>query len=402
MQGLRLKLILGALTLGVLASFATGLIPNDPGMSLPEIKRYGRPLFWLITNLNGPTEYVITNLLIDMVFWVTISFIALFLIDKTCAKLEITVDFKSLFLPLVLFVPLGLLMDVIHELGHGVWGTLVGGRLTYIQIAYFIIYPSLAVTPQFRLGAAGIEGLPYGSFSYGLMLLGGSMTTSTASWVIAIILLKMSLSNRAQVALKVLGLFGILDLPFYIVFPQMGLGHWIFLGGCGAEPLNGTRMMGIPDFAFYLAVVISTFGLVFFYFRHACEKALKGIKMTFDNLYDDRRKMLGAFFGSIICGALVSLVTGLIENPPEASIIGATYYGHPFVWRIVKSTLDNATDFKFVNLVIDTIFWTTVSFLIWVILRKITESNPRYFTSKSSQVSTSNNIHENRNAIHIQ
>jgi hypothetical protein len=279
-----LKIVLGALVLGFLVSFVTGFLTNESGIGIPEIKHYGRPIFWLINNLNGSTECIITNLIIDIVFWVTISFIALFLIGKISAKFEITIDSKKLLLTLVLFVLLGLLMDIIHELGHGIWGTLVGGRLMYVQIAYFIIYPSLAVTPQFRLGAAGIEGLPYGSPAYGLMLLGGSMTTNIASWIIAIILLKTNLSNRTQIALKVLGLFGILDLPFYIVFPQIGLSHWIFLGGCGAEPLNGTRMMGVPDFIFYLVVAISTFGLIFFYFRPVCEKALAGIRKTFDNL----------------------------------------------------------------------------------------------------------------------
>lgn len=306
MQALRLKLALLPTILGIFVSFATGLIPIESGMGMPEIKRYGRPIFWLITNLNGPTEYVITNLIIDMVFWATISFFALYLMHRICAKLEITINPKKLLLPLVLLLPLGLLMDGMHELGHGLWGTLVGGRLTYVQMAYFIIYPSLEVTSEFRLGAAGVEGLTYGSFAYGLMLLGGSMTTSIVSWIIALALLETSLSKRRRIALKVLGLFGILDLPFYIVFPQLGVHHWVFLGGSGAEPLIGTRMMGIPDFAFYLAVVVSTFGLVFFYSRPACEKALEGIKMAFDGLCIDLRKMLKAIFVSIICGALVS------------------------------------------------------------------------------------------------
>ena len=55
------------------------------------------------------------------------------------------------------------------------------------------------------------------------MLLGGSMTTNIASWVIAIVLLKISLSKRVEVALKVLGLFGMLDLTFYIIFHRWGL-----------------------------------------------------------------------------------------------------------------------------------------------------------------------------------
>ena len=59
-----------------------------------------------------------------------------------------------------------------------------------------------------------------------------------------------------------------------------------------------------------------------------------------------------------------------MENPPDASIVGATYYGYPLVWRVVMSTIDNFTDFKLLNYVIDTIFWTAVSFLVWLILGK--------------------------------
>jgi len=64
--------------------------------------------------------------------------------------------------------------------------------------------------------------------------------------------------------------------------------------------------------------------------------------------------MLGVIFGLIICGVLVSLVTGMVENPHGVSIIGATYYGHPLVWRVVRSIIDNATDFRFINFLIDT------------------------------------------------
>ena len=99
------------------------------------------------------------------------------------------------------------------------------------------------------------------------------MTTNIASWVIAIVLLKISLSKRVEVALKVLGLFGMLDLTFYIIFPQMGLGHWIFLGGHSAEPLNGARMMGIPDLALYSVIATSTFCLAFLYFKPSCKKS---------------------------------------------------------------------------------------------------------------------------------
>ena len=89
------KFVLTSIILGILISFATGLIPNESVVGVPEIKRYGHPLFWLITNLNEPSDYVITNLIIDIVLRVTISFISLFLIGKIITKLRITIAFKS-------------------------------------------------------------------------------------------------------------------------------------------------------------------------------------------------------------------------------------------------------------------------------------------------------------------
>jgi len=132
------------------------------------------------------------------------------------------------------------------------------------------------------LGCVNVNGLAYDSVAYGLMLLGGSMTTNIASWILGLILFKTSFGNKTQASLKVLGLFGILDLPFYVVFPQIGLGHWIFLGGgCGPEPLKGARMIGVPDPAFYLMVALSTFGLVLLYSKTLRENMSNRIKTLF-------------------------------------------------------------------------------------------------------------------------
>lgn len=80
-------------------------------------------------------------------------------------------------------------------------------------------------------------------------------------------------------------------------------------------------------------------------------------------------KFFKSLFGIIICGVLVSLATGVIENPPEASIVGAKYYGHPLVWRITMITLNISTSFTFTNLVIDTLFWVTIFFVAFVIIK---------------------------------
>jgi len=365
---LRLKPLLGAIVLGVILSLATGLVIK-PEISIPEIRHYGYPLFWRETNLNGPTVYVLPNLAIDIAFWMIASLIAFILLEIAVHKLDRTVDYKMLLFGLVLLIPLGLVMDFIHESGHAIWGTAAGGRLTYMQIAYFEIYPQPAITPEFRLGYVQVEGLTT-QFASGLMSLGGSLTTNIASWLIALILLTVSLRYKTQLALKILGFFGLLDLPLYVLFPQLGLRHWIFMGGCNPEPLIGARKMGIPDPVFYILVILSTLALLFTYFRSLRDKLwkmttrIRGLEAIFET-----KALLRNLFGAVVCGVLVSLATGAIENPPEASIIGARYYGYPLAWRVEMITMNNTTDFRFTNLAIDILFWLIISFMALLAIR---------------------------------
>jgi hypothetical protein len=162
------------------------------------------------------------------------------------------------------FIPLGLLMDLTHELGHALWGIVAGGHLAYLKITYFQIYPNFALTPTFVLGYVEVMGLTTG-FARGLFLLGGSVTTNIIAWLIGLILLTVHIVDRKKIILKTLGFFGILDLPLYVLFPQIGLQHWILLGGNIPEPLLGARQMGILDPVLYAIVVFTTLGLLLLY-----------------------------------------------------------------------------------------------------------------------------------------
>jgi hypothetical protein len=365
---LRLKPLFGAIVLGVILSLATGLVVK-PEISIPEIRHYGYPLFWRETNLNGPTQYVLPNLAIDIAFWIIVSLIAFTLLEIAVHKVGRTVDYKMLLFGLALVIPFGLVMDFIHESGHAVWGTAAGGRLAYMQIAYFEIYPQPAITPEFRLGYAQVEGLTT-QFASGLMSLGGSLTTNIASWLIALILLTVSLGYKTQLSLKILGFFGLLDLPLYVLFPQLGLRHWIFIGGCTPEPLIGARRMGIPDPVFYTLVILSTLALLFTYFKPLRDQLWKmTTRIRGSEAIFETRALLRNLFGAVVCGVLVSLATGAIENPPEASIIGARYYGYPLAWRVEMITMNNTINFRFANLALDILFWITIFFIALVAIR---------------------------------
>lgn len=72
---------------------------------------------------------------------------------------------------------------------------------------------------------------------------------------------------------------------------------------------------------------------------------------------------------AIICGIPLAVTTGIIENRPEASIIGAKYYGYPLVWRVTLTL--QPTEHNFTNLAVDMAFWVAVSFLVLIIIEKI-------------------------------
>lgn len=180
-------------------------------------------------------------------------------------KIGVHVDLEVLILIAIAFIPLGLLMDLAHEFGHALWGIAAGGELVYLKVAYFEIYPNLALTTTFVLGYVEVGSLRTG-FAQGLFLLGGSLTTNVVAWLLGLFLLRVHTGNRKQAILKTLGFFGILDLPLYVLFPQIGLQHWILLDGNIPEPLVGARHVGMADPAFYTVVVLTTLGLLLLYF----------------------------------------------------------------------------------------------------------------------------------------
>jgi len=213
----------------------------------------------------------------NTVFLIFVSLFGLVFLERIVfPKLGVSIKYKTLLLPLALLIPLGLFMDFIHEFGHAIWGTAVGGTLASMKIAYFEIFPRPAITSQFVLGYVDVHGLSTDS-QYGLFLLGGSLTTNIVSWVLALTQLKLNLGQKKSVALKTLGLFGLLDLPLYVLLPQIGLQHWLFLGGHVPEPLIGARKIGIPDIVFYVIVAFATLDLIFLYFKPLRQKVREKI-----------------------------------------------------------------------------------------------------------------------------
>lgn len=78
-----------AFILGFIVTLGTGLLRND-GITIPEIQYYGYPLPWLIEDLNGPTKYIPSNMMFNIVLWSIVVFIFLTLLESAVSSKEIT------------------------------------------------------------------------------------------------------------------------------------------------------------------------------------------------------------------------------------------------------------------------------------------------------------------------
>jgi hypothetical protein len=165
-QPLKLISIVGSIVLGLPISLATGLLPNDSGISIPELKQYGHPFVWLVTNLNGPTEYILISLAADAVIWTISSLFILFLLIKAVPFLrtpepithhpaqETAPNQRSSYTFLLCCLFFAFVMKVVSEfvheaLGHGFFAMLFGGTIASLTIS--LLWP-------YRLSGIGIRG----------------------------------------------------------------------------------------------------------------------------------------------------------------------------------------------------------------------------------------------------
>jgi len=92
------------------------------------------------------TEIRFIYLAINIIFW-TIFFIHNFNYNEKIFS-QASSSYLSISF-ILLFIPLGLIMTFLHEIGHAIWGIVAGGKLTYMKIAYLEIYPYLTLSSKF-------------------------------------------------------------------------------------------------------------------------------------------------------------------------------------------------------------------------------------------------------------
>ena len=273
----RLGLLVAAIVCGIIVAVLSGLFENGSGGGILGARSFGYPWVWRSSVVQSTTESFIRfdNLAANIAFWSITSFIVLLLVERFGFKHPNSLLNNNHFVfSAILLMPMGLLMGLIHELGHVFVGTALGGTLSYMQVGFLELYPKLAIAFQFKLGSVLVTGLSIPAQS-GLFLLAGSSTASIAALVIGVLLYTKEMGSRTRLSLKILGVFGVLDMPFYVAFCSLGLRHWILLGENQPEPLIGARQLGIPDPIFYLTAAIFTFVLIILYSKWARISTLK-------------------------------------------------------------------------------------------------------------------------------
>jgi hypothetical protein len=282
----RSKLVLstGAIVSGVFAALLSGLFEQTQGGMLGA-KNFGYPWIWRSNIVQSSTQNILRfdNLAADIAFWSIIIFILFLLAERFALKRPNSLLSNKRFVySAALLMPMGLLIGLIHELGHALAGTALGGTLSYLQLGFVELYPKLTIASQFKLGSVIVTGLPSPT-QQGLLLIAGSLSSTIAALTIGVLLYTRKMDYRSTYYLKIIGILGLLDLPFYATFSSMGLRHWILLGETQPEPLIGARQMGIPDPIFYLAVAAITFALILLYSKKSRTLTLKWLEITKKN-----------------------------------------------------------------------------------------------------------------------
>jgi hypothetical protein len=273
----KLVLSAGAMVSGMFAAMLSGLFEQSSKGGMLGAKNFGYPWIWRSNIVQSSTQNILRfdNLAADIAFWSIIIFIVFLLAERFALKRSNSLLSNKRFVYSAAFLmPMGLLIGLIHELGHALAGTALGGTIAYLQVGFVELYPKLTIASQFKLGSVIVTGLPSPT-QQGLLLLAGSLSSTIAALTIGVLLYTRKMDYRSTHYLKIIGILGLLDLPLYATFSSMGLRHWILFGETQPEPLIGARQIGIPDPIFYLAVAAITFALILLYSKKSRTLTLK-------------------------------------------------------------------------------------------------------------------------------
>jgi cytochrome b561 len=73
---------------------------------------------------------------------------------------------------------------------------------------------------------------------------------------------------------------------------------------------------------------------------------------------------------AVIIGIVITLITGIINTTPSG-LVGASWYGWPFAWRIIPVVPNPEASYDIAEFIGDWVVWSIVAFVVMFILCKL-------------------------------
>jgi len=173
----------------------------------------------------------------------------------------------------LIVAPLAFIGLIVHELGHGLTAQALGGEMLALWV-----FPGVELWPDFGASYNGrftymglvryLNGPDWTDTQSGWATLMGTGSTFIIS-VLALITLLVTQPKRRLTRFFLLSLaLWYLDLLTYAIFPQLGLPHWVIVGGRTPEPVLGAELLGINRTLFTVAVVVICTGMTALLYRY--------------------------------------------------------------------------------------------------------------------------------------
>jgi len=160
------------------------------------------------------------------------------------------------------FFPLAFIGLIVHELAHGLTAEVLGGEFLALWV-----FPGIELWPDFGAPYDGIftyfglvrylSGMDWTDTERGWATLMGAGSTFIVS-IIALIALLLSKPRNRWLRYTLISLaLWYFDMLTYTIFPQLGLQHWIVLGGGTPEPVIGAEKLGVDRMLFTVGIAVT-------------------------------------------------------------------------------------------------------------------------------------------------
>ncbi|MEN6428930.1 MAG: hypothetical protein ABFE13_26580 [Phycisphaerales bacterium] len=140
-----------------------------------------------------------------------------------------------------------LVCKVVHESGHALTASVLGGRIEAVRVSF-----------PWRFGFFGIRyAEPGDDWRRGLATLMGTGATTLVAYILVLFLLRWRTPLWLRLGTLLVAWICAWDMFLYATLPLLGLRRGLVVGGRHAEPVEGAELMGVPAWLFLIGLTAS-------------------------------------------------------------------------------------------------------------------------------------------------